>query len=170
MLCTKASDTQRSEEGWLTLKHFAKITRQLWHLILYWVLTIIFSTFSEFVKSGCRFLSIRRLHSLGSRESRQALAAITSPIDSSYTALGISHHCHERSCRRGLSSSNEGKDKTGKGSGNQWSCPKCGNPCTSLERKSMIIWLFGAERLHFSFMLSRSLDYFISSKSKPKKY
>ena len=140
MLCTKASDTQRSGKGWSTLQNFAKITRKLKHLILNWVLKIIFSTFSEFVKSGCRFSSIRRLYSLGSRESRQALAAITSPHDSNYTALGISRHCHERSCRRGLSSTNEGKDKTGKGSGNQWSCPKCGNPCTSVERKSTIIF------------------------------
>lgn len=99
-----------------------------------------FPTFSEFVKSGCRFSTIRRLHSLGSRESRQALAAITCHHDSSKAALRSSHH-HEKSCLRGFSSSSEGKDKTGKGSGNQWSCPKCGNPCTSVERKFMIMWL-----------------------------
>ena len=100
-----------------------------------------FSTFSEFVKSGCRFSTIRRLYSLGSRESRQALAALTCRHDSSNAALGSSHYHHEKSCLRGFSSSSEGKDKTGKGSGNQWSCPKCGNPCTSVERKFMIMWL-----------------------------
>lgn len=140
---------------------------QLRYLSLFWALRIIFA-FSEFIKSGCRFSTIRRLHSLGSRESRQALAAITSPHDSSHTALGISHHYHERSCRRGFSSSNEGKDKSGKGSGNQWSCPKCGNPCTSVERKSMIIWLQGAKRFHFSFVRYYKVPLIIWYQAKPK--
>lgn len=93
----------------------------------------------EFVKSGCRFSTIRRLYSLGSRESRQALAAITCRHDSSNAALGSLHYHHEKSCLRGFSSSSEGKDKTGKGSGNQWSCPKCGNPCTSVEPSTRFV-------------------------------
>lgn len=33
------------------------------------------------------------------------------------------------------SSTGGGKDKGGKGGGNQWCCPKCGNACTVLERE-----------------------------------
>ncbi|KAL9987208.1 hypothetical protein ACROYT_G001479 [Oculina patagonica] len=93
----------------------------------------------ECIKSGCKFSTIRRLHILGSRESRPALAAIASPHDSSHTTLGISCHIHERSCRRVFSSSNDSKDKSGKGSGNQWSCPKCGNPCTTVEPSTRFV-------------------------------
>lgn len=104
-----------------------------------------FFAISECIKSGCRFSTIRRLHILGSRESRPGLATITSPQDSSHTTVEISYHSREKSCRRVFSSSSDGKDKTGKGSGNQWSCPKCGNPCTTVERKSVMILLLAAK-------------------------
>ena len=102
----------------------------------------LFCFFSECFKSYCGFLTVKRLHILGSRESRSALSLITSCYSSSYTSLGVSCHGHERGCRSVSSTSNGGKDKNGKGPGNQWSCPKCGNPCTTLERKFVPILHF----------------------------
>ena len=72
----------------------------------------------------CRFSSARRLHILGSRE-------LIKP--SAYKMLGVFNHSQEKSCRSFSSSSDGDKDKNGKGTGNQWSCPKCGNPCTTVE-------------------------------------
>ena len=73
----------------------------------------------------CRFSSARRLHILGSRE-------LIKP--SAYKTLEVFNHSQEKSCRSFSSSSDGDKDKNGKGTGNQWSCPKCGNPCTTVER------------------------------------
>lgn len=108
----------------------------------------------ECLKSGFSFSTARRLHILGSRESRPALAAVTSPHNSNYTTLASSYHGHERSCRRVFSSSSGGKDKSDKGSGNQWSCPKCGNPCTTMEPSTRFVQCDKCN--HFFLILSES--------------
>ena len=100
-----------------------------------------FSTFSESIKSGYSFSTVRRLYNQGLRDSRPVFAAVTSLHSTRQSTSGISNHCHERKCRRVFSSSSGSKDKSDKGSGNQWSCPKCGNPCTTVERKLWVTHL-----------------------------
>lgn len=100
----------------------------------------------------CRYSTIKRLYILGSRESRPAFALIKQPYGSGYTSLGVSCHSHERGCRSVSSSSSGGKDK--KGSGNQWSCPKCGNPCTTVEPTTRFVQCDKCN--HFFLILSES--------------
>ena len=97
---------------------------------------IAFVLSSACTKSTQRFHMSRQLYTLSAREH---FPAFSLPIyhDQSHSASGISACGHEQGCRRVSSSSNGGRDKSSKGSGNQWSCPKCGNPCSSVERKSI---------------------------------
>lgn len=108
-----------------------------------------FFTFSECIKSGYSFSTVRRLYNQGLRDSRPVFAAVTCLHSTRQSTSGISNHCHERKCRRVLSSSSGSKDKSDKGSGNQWSCPKCGNPCTTVERKFWVTHLL-SPGFHFS--------------------
>lgn len=93
----------------------------------------------------CRFSSARRLHILGSRE-------LLKP--SAYKTLGVFNHSQEKSCRSISSSSDGDKDKNGKGTGNQWSCPKCGNPCTTVEPTTRFVQCDKCH--HFFLILSES--------------
>ncbi|XP_068694156.1 ATP-dependent Clp protease ATP-binding subunit clpX-like, mitochondrial [Montipora foliosa] len=99
----------------------------------------------ECASSCCRLSSIRRLHSLGLREKRASSAVITS------TSLRVSFHGH----RYVSSASNGSKDKNGKGSaGNQWSCPKCGNPCTTVKPTTRFVQCDKCD--HFFLILSEA--------------
>ena len=97
-----------------------------------WIFHVFVVVISECSLSSCNtFSSIRRLHTLGSREKEAAITFLPSK------SLRVSCLGDDRIKRCGSSSTgNGGKDKNGKGTaGNQWSCPKCGNPCTSVKRK-----------------------------------
>lgn len=96
-----------------------------------WIFHVFVVVISECSLSCNRFSSIRRLHSLWSREKEVAISFLASK------SLRVSCLGDDRIKRCGSSSAgNGGKDKNGKGTaGNQWSCPKCGNPCTSVKRK-----------------------------------
>ena len=96
-----------------------------------WIFYVFVVVISACSLSCNRFSSIRRLHSLWSREKEVAISFLASK------SLRVSCLGDDRIKRCGSSSAgNGGKDKNGKGTpGNQWSCPKCGNPCTSVKRK-----------------------------------
>lgn len=108
----------------------------------------------ECIKSGYSFSTVRRLYNQGLRDSRPVFAAVTCLHSTRQSTSGISNHCHERKCRRVLSSSSGSKDKSDKGSGNQWSCPKCGNPCTTVEPSTRFVQCDKCN--HFFLILSES--------------
>ncbi|KAK2547820.1 ATP-dependent Clp protease ATP-binding subunit clpX-like [Acropora cervicornis] len=101
--------------------------------------------------SSCNtFSSIRRLHTLGSREKEAAITFLASK------SLRVSCLGDDRIKRCGSSSAgNGGKDKNGKGTaGNQWSCPKCGNPCTSVKPTTRFVQCDKCD--HFFLILSEA--------------
>lgn len=108
----------------------------------------------ECIKSGHSLTTVRRLYNCGLKESGPVFAAVTSLHNSRQSTPEISYHCHERNCRRAFSSSSGGKDKSNKGSGNQWSCPKCGNPCTTVEPSTRFVQCDKCN--HFFLILSES--------------